>query len=86
MATMTIQLPDALHRQLKALAERDGVSMNHMVTIAVAEKAAALLTVDDLEERAARGDRSTFEAALAAVPDVEADEQDRLPTLDAGDV
>lgn len=79
MTTMSLRLPDSIHRQLKALAERDGVSMNHMVTIAVAEKTAALLTVDYLERRAGRGDRTKFEAALAAVPDVEPEERDRLP-------
>jgi predicted transcriptional regulator len=77
--TMSLRLPDSIHRQLKALAERDGVSMNHMVTLAVAEKTAALLTLDYLEARAARGDRQTFEAALAAVPDREPDSRDRLP-------
>lgn len=79
MTTMSLRLPDSIHRQLKALAERDGVSMNHMVTIAVAEKTAALLTVDYLERRAGRGDRTKFEAALAAVLDVEPEERDRLP-------
>lgn len=82
MTTMSLRLPDSIHRQLKALAERDGVSMNHMVTIAVAEKTAALLTVDYLEQRAARGDRTRFEAALASVPDVELEERDRLQDAD----
>lgn len=76
---MSLRLPESIHRQLKMLAERDGVSMNQMVTLAVAEKTAALLTLDYLEQRAARGDRSKFEAALAAVPDREPDERDRLP-------
>lgn len=78
MKTMSLRLPDSLHAQLRILAERDGVSMNQMVALAVAEKTAALLTVDYLEERAARGSREKFEAALAAVPDVEPDERDRL--------
>ncbi|MEM9763397.1 MAG: toxin-antitoxin system HicB family antitoxin [Pseudomonadota bacterium] len=82
MTTMSLRLPDSLHRQLKALAERDGVSMNHMVTLAVAEKTAALLTVAHLEQRAERGDRSRFEKALAAVPDVEPETRDRI--ADAG--
>ena len=79
MTTMSLRLPESIHRQLKALAERDGVSMNHMATIAIAEKAAALLTVEYLERRAERGDRPKFEAALAAVSDVEPEQHDRLP-------
>lgn len=77
--TMSLRLPDSIHRQLKALAERDGVSMNHMVTLAVAEKTAALLTLDYLERRAERGDRTKFEAVLDSVPDAEVPKEDRLP-------
>ena len=86
MTTMSLRLPDSIHRQLKALAEHDGVSMNHMVTIAVAEKTAALLTVDYLEQRAIRGDRAKFEAALSAVPDTEAEKRDRLPDTNSTDL
>ena len=78
MKTMSLRLPDSIHSQLKSLAERDGVSMNQMVTLAVAEKTAALLTLDYLEQRAKRGSRDRFEAALAAVQDREPEEADRL--------
>lgn len=77
MTTMSLRLPDSIHRQLKALAKKDGVSMNHMVTIAVAEKTAALLTLEYLEQRAVRGDRRKFDTALQAVADVEPEEKDR---------
>lgn len=78
MKTMSLRLPDSIHRQLKLIAERDGVSMNQMVTVAITEKTAALLTLDYLEKRAARGDRRKFDAALAAVPDVEPDPHDAI--------
>jgi len=79
MIRMSLRLPDSIYRQLKVLAERDGMSMNHMAAIAIAEKTTALLTLDYLEERAKRTERGKFEAALAAVPDVEAEEMGRLP-------
>ena len=41
-------------------------------------KVYALMTEEYLTERAQRGSRSKFEAALAKVPDVEPDEEDRL--------
>jgi hypothetical protein len=44
----------------------------------VAEKIAALETEDYLSQRAARGSRKKFEAALAQVPDREPDEHDRF--------
>jgi hypothetical protein len=37
----------------------------------------ALMTVDYLQERAARGDRAKFERAMSKVADVEPDEDDR---------
>lgn len=78
MSSLSVRLPDSLHRFLKEMAEREGVSMNQFIALAVAEKVSALRTQDYLEARGARGSRETFEAALARVPDVEPDEQDRL--------
>jgi len=78
MATMSIELPNSLYAKLDELAERDGVSVNQLIATAVAEKAAALMTLDYIEERARRGSQEKFEAALASVPDVEPEEYDRL--------
>lgn len=52
--------------------------MNQLINTAVAEKIAALLTVDYLAERARRGERAAFERVLAKVPDTEALEGDEL--------
>lgn len=75
---MSLRLPNSLHRGVKDLAKREGVSMNQIVATAVAEKLSALLTEDYLEERARRGSGERFEAVLAKVPDVEPEERDRL--------
>ncbi|HXU46170.1 MAG TPA: YlcI/YnfO family protein [Thermoanaerobaculia bacterium] len=79
MSTLSLRLPDSLHRTLRELAKREGVSMNQLISSAAGEKVAAILTVDYLEERAARGSREKFEAVLAKVPDVEPEARDRLP-------
>ncbi len=42
----------------------------------LAEKVSTLMTGDYLAERAARGDRKLFEAALRRIPDVEPREDD----------
>jgi hypothetical protein len=63
---------------LKDVSEREGVSINQLITTAVAEKLSALMTVDYLEERAARGDRAAFDRVLGKVPDIPADEADRI--------
>lgn len=78
MATVSLRLPNSLHRGVKDLAKREGVSMNQIIATAVAEKLSALMTEDYLEERARRGSRERFEAVLAKVPDVEPEERDRL--------
>jgi hypothetical protein len=72
-------LPNSLHEQLRELARKEGVSINQLINSAVAEKMAALMTVDYLKERAERGSRQKFKAALAKVPDVEASKEDRVP-------
>lgn len=78
MSTLSIRLPDSLHKQVRELAEKEGVSMNQFIALAVAEKMSALATVEYLEKRAERGDREKFEAILRKVPDVEPEDRDRL--------
>jgi hypothetical protein len=53
--------------------------MNQLISAAVGEKLAALLTVDYLQERAPRGSRRAYLDVLAKVPDVEPEERDALP-------
>ena len=53
------------------------VSIDQLITAAVAEKLSTLMTVDYLEEWAARGNRAAFDRVLAKMPDVPADEADR---------
>lgn len=79
MSTMSIRLPNSLHRRLREIAKREGVSMNQLISSAVGEKVAALMNVDYLEERAKRGSRRKYEAVLGKVADREPDEFDRLP-------
>ncbi|HEX4953084.1 MAG TPA: toxin-antitoxin system HicB family antitoxin [Thermoanaerobaculia bacterium] len=69
MTTLSLRLPDSLHQKVKELAARDDISLNQFIATAVAEKMAALMTVEYLEERARRADRATFERILDQVPD-----------------
>ena len=78
MSTLSVRLPDSLHKQIKKLAKQEGISMNQFIALAVAEKLSALMTVEYLEERAKRGSRTKYEAVLAKVADVEPEEYDRL--------
>ena len=79
MSVLSLRLPDSLHRKIRELAERDDISINQFLATAAAEKAAALLTVEYLEERAQRGDVTLFARLLARVPDVSPVSGDELP-------
>lgn len=78
MSTLSLRLPDYLHESVRDLAQREGVSINQFIILAVAEKMSALMTEEYLAERARRGSREKYEAVLAKVPDIEPEEYDRL--------
>ena len=78
MGSISLRLPGCLHDKVRELAEREKVSINQFITLALAEKISALATEDYLAERAARGSREKFERALAKVADVEAPAQDAM--------
>jgi len=79
MTALSLRLPESLHKKLSEVAEREGISINQLISSAVAEKMSALMTEEYLEERAARGNRQKFLAALSKIPDVEPDTVDRFP-------
>lgn len=79
MSALSLRLPESLHKRVRELAAREGISINQFVATAVAEKMSALLTEDYLEERARRGSRDRYRAALAEVPNPEPGKYDRLP-------
>jgi hypothetical protein len=81
MSIVQVQIPDSLHKSLSDLADRDGISIDQFISIAIAEKLSALMTENYLKDRAGRGDRAKYEAILAKVPDVEPEEYDRMPTV-----
>ncbi|PYV15915.1 MAG: toxin-antitoxin system HicB family antitoxin [Acidobacteria bacterium] len=70
MSSLSLRLPESLHRKLRELAKRDDVSINQLIATAVAEKTAALLTLEYLEERARRADPKLIDRLLSRVPDV----------------
>jgi predicted transcriptional regulator len=79
MSTISLRLPDSLHKQVRKLAEQESVSINQLITLALAEKLSALVTEEYLDARAKRGSRKRFERAMARVPKVKPGTQDRLP-------
>lgn len=68
MSTLSLRLPESLHRMLKELAAREGISINQFLTTAAAEKVAALATEEYLQQRAERGRKSKFKRVLKKIP------------------
>ncbi|MDR1014333.1 MAG: type II toxin-antitoxin system HicB family antitoxin [Coriobacteriales bacterium] len=79
MGSITVRLPDSIHKNLRSLAKKDRVSINQLISSAVTEKVSALMTEDYLEARAARASREAFDAALAHVPSVPPEPYDDKP-------
>jgi hypothetical protein len=78
MSTISVRLPESLHKMAKAIASEDQISMNQFIASAVAEKISALTTESYLKERAERASADKFRAALAAVPNTAAQDFDQL--------
>ncbi|MYC15147.1 MAG: toxin-antitoxin system HicB family antitoxin [Gemmatimonadetes bacterium] len=79
MTTISLTIPDSLHATVRDIIEREGMSLEQFIMLAMAEKASAIATETYLEARAKRGSREKFLAAMAKVADVEpSTDQDRI--------
>ncbi|MSQ50393.1 MAG: toxin-antitoxin system HicB family antitoxin [Betaproteobacteria bacterium] len=78
MSTISLRLPESLHKRARELAKKEKISINRLVSTALAEKMSALMAGEYLEKRAARGNTARFKRALARVSDRAAEERDRL--------
>ncbi len=78
MSTISLRIPESLHQHLRELAKREGTSINHLITTAVAEKVSALSTEDYLAQRAERGTRAKFKKVLSRVADSQPEPYDKL--------
>lgn len=79
MSAISLSLPESLLKQATALAQKENISVDQLISLALAEKLSALMTEEYLEERAKRGNRESFERAMQKVAKVEPEEFDRLP-------
>ena len=67
MSALSLRLPDSIHRHIKEIAQKEGVSINQFIASAVAEKVSAIATEEYLQDRAQRADKAAFESILANV-------------------
>ena len=60
MSALSLRLPNSVHRHIKEISKKEGVSINQFIASAVSEKISALMTEDYLEQRAKRANRKQF--------------------------
>lgn len=68
MSALNLRLPDSVHRHIREIAKRDGVSINLFITSAVSEKISALTTEDYIAARAKRARKGALKKVLDRVP------------------
>jgi hypothetical protein len=78
MSTISLRLPESLHKRIREIAKREGISINQLISTAVAEKLSALLTEEYLTSRAKRGSRKKFEKAMSRIRDTEPESKDKI--------
>ena len=71
MSTLSLRLPDSIHRHIKEIARQEGVSINQFISTAVSEKISAILTEEYLKKRAQRAKPGALKKILDQVPDRE---------------
>lgn len=78
MSDLIVKIPDSLYKQVTELAERESISLDQLVAIALSAQVSAWMTEDYVVERAKRGNWEQFKQVLMKVPDVEPEEFDKL--------
>lgn len=67
-------IPDVFYQQVESFAEKEQISIDGLVAIALSSQIALWSTRDYFEEKAKRVNWDAFEKVLAKVPNVEPDE------------
>jgi hypothetical protein len=67
MSALSLRLPDSIHRHIKEIARREGVSINQFISSAVSEKVSAIMTEEYLQDRAKRAKKGTLRKVLSKV-------------------
>jgi hypothetical protein len=76
---MTVNLPDNLHEKAIKVAAEKNLSIDALVSIALAQSLSRLVRDPHLEERAARATGKGIDEFLSQVPAAEPPEWDTLP-------
>jgi len=67
MSSISLRLPESLHKKARDLAKKENTSINQFVSSALAEKISAITTEEYIQIRAKRASKAKFIKALAKV-------------------
>ena len=76
-STISLRLPESLHKKARELAKKENTSINQLVSSALAEKISALMTEEYIEQRARRASKEKFKKVLSKVPDIAPEDYDK---------
>ena len=78
MTNIETKIPDALYRQAQAIAQREQISLDELIAIALASQVSVWEARQNFSERAAKGDWEKARQILANAPDEEPEDRDKL--------
>jgi hypothetical protein len=67
MSSISLRLPESLHKKAKDLAKKEKTSINQLVSMALAEKISALATEEYIQEKVGKADKKKFLRVLGKV-------------------
>ncbi len=67
MGALSLRLPESIHRHIREIAKKEGVSINHFISSAISEKISAIMTEEYLQKRADRANVEEMKAVLKKV-------------------
>jgi hypothetical protein len=78
MTTINATIPDSLFRHVKSIAEREDITIEHFIALALAGQVSSWETAQEFERRAKRGNWKRALEILDKAPDVEPIPEDRI--------
>ena len=79
MTTIEAKIPEPVLKQAEALAEREQIPLEQLISLAVTQAVGVWSNESYLALRAKRGNREDFLKVLEQAPDVDPPDYDRLP-------
>lgn len=83
MSELTIKIPDYLRQRAETVAGKEKISLDELVSLALASHLSGWLAYDEMAVRAKRGSWEKFQAVLDKAPDLEPAAYDKLTSESA---